>query len=372
MQVRLGLIVNPIAGMGGRVGLKGTDGEDALRRARELGAEPDAPRRAEVALRTIARSGLDVQILSAPGSMGEDAARAAGFEVQLVIDNVSGPTDAGHTRDAARALEAARVGLLIFVGGDGTARDIMDAVESRIPVIGVPAGVKMHSAVFATDPRSAGELATGFLDGSIRRTREAEVMDIDEEAFREGRLSARLYGHVMTPYDPALVQDLKMGSAADEDAMVEAIADRVVGEMQPGVIYVIGPGTTTRRILQRMDLPATLLGVDVVKDGELLASDANEKEILRLLDEGMPARIVVTPIGGQGYLFGRGNQQISAEVIRRIGREGLIIVAAKSKLLALGRKPLLVDTGDDTVDAMLRGYAPVIVDYREDSVRKIG
>ncbi len=372
LTAKLGLIVNPIAGMGGRVGLKGTDG-DALDRARALGAKPEAPRRAGLALETVRRKGADdIEILTAAGEMGEDSARDAGLAVTIVAEPQGNETSADDTRAVGRELKTHGVDLVVFVGGDGTARDIMDSIGTCTPVIGIPAGVKMHSAVFATDPRSGGELISRFLRGDIERTREAEVMDIDEEAFREGRLSARLYGHVMTPYDPALIQDLKMGSAADEDALMDAIAQRVVDAMDPETLYIIGPGTTTRRILERMDLPATLLGVDLVKANKVLASDANEREILDCLDESPSARIIVTPIGGQGYLFGRGNQQISARVIERVGgKEAITIVAAKSKLLALGRRPLLVDTGDPGVDESLRGYVPVIVDYREDSVRKI-
>ncbi len=370
MAPKLGLIVNPIAGMGGRVGLKGTDGE-ALERARELGAEPESPRRASIAMRAIIRDGVEIDLLTAAGDMGESEAIAAGWTPRIVYDPGSQKTDASHTKAAARAMLESGVDLLMFVGGDGTARDIMDAVGDEIPVIGVPAGVKMHSAVFATDPRSGGELAAAYLGGRVCQTREAEVMDIDEEAFRQGRLSARLYGQVMTPYDPALVQDLKMGTAADEDAMLDAIAGRIVEEMEPTTLYVIGPGTTTRRILESLDLPATLLGVDLLKDGIILAEDANEATILGFLEEAESVKIIVTPIGGQGYLFGRGNQQISARVIERAGRENIVVVAAKSKLLALGQKPLLVDTGDPEVDELLRGYVSVVVDYREDSVRKV-
>ncbi|MFP4200832.1 MAG: ATP-NAD kinase family protein [Clostridia bacterium] len=370
MRQKLGFIVNPIAGMGGKVGLKGTDG-DALKEALKLGAEPESPRRARLALDTVRRLAPETAIMTGSGIMGEDAARCAGFEPDVALEISGDNTDALDTRALAQALEREGVDLILFVGGDGTARDIMDAVDERVPVIGTPAGVKMHSAVFATDPRSAGEISVRYLDGDISLTREAEVMDIDEDAFRDGRLSAKLYGHVMTPYDPHLVQDLKMGSTADQEAAAEAIAERVVEGMAPDTLYIIGPGTTTRRILDRMNLPATLLGVDLVKDGEIVGADVNEIEILDQLSAAESSKIVVTLIGGQGYIFGRGNQQISPEVIKRVGRENIIVVAAKGKLLSLGRKPLLVDTGDIEVDEMLRGYISVLVDYREDAVRQV-
>jgi predicted polyphosphate/ATP-dependent NAD kinase len=239
--------------------------------------------------------------------------------------------------------------------------------------LGIPAGVKIHSAVYATSPRSAGELALLYLQGRVEGLREAEVMDIDEEAFRQGALAARLYGYLKVPYRMSLVQSQKVPSAG-EGAALAAIAEDVAEKMEDGVLYLIGPGTTTRAIAEELGLEKTLLGVDVVLDRALIASDTNESELLALLDDHgeHPARIIVTPIGGQGYLFGRGNQQISPRVIEKVGRENVLVVSTPDKLYALGSQPLLVDTGDRVVDEMLSGYIMVVTGYNERAVRKVG
>ncbi|MBN1658715.1 MAG: ATP-NAD kinase family protein [Anaerolineae bacterium] len=368
---RVGLIVNPVAGLGGRVGLKGSDGADVQRRARALGAEPLAGERAAEALARLRRVEA-LEILTYPGEMGADVVRAAGLEPAVIGDITPGETTGEDTRHAAREMHALGVDLLLFAGGDGTARDVYEAVGLDQPALGIPAGVKIHSAVYATHPASAGELAALYLEGRVASLREAEVMDIDEEAFREGALQARLYGYLQVPFRSNLVQAQKMPSTG-EAASLAAIAEDVVAKMEPGVLYIVGPGTTTRSIARELGLDKTLLGVDVVLDGALIAQDANETNLLNLLDEHeqREARIIVTPIGGQGYLFGRGNQQISPNVIQRVGKEQVMVVSTPDKLHALGTQPLLVDTGDHEVDEMLSGYVTVVTGYNERAVRKV-
>ncbi|NIV40070.1 MAG: ATP-NAD kinase, partial [Anaerolineae bacterium] len=224
----------------------------------------------------------------------------------------------------AREMLRLKVNLLLFAGGDGTARDVYHAVGEDIPVLGIPAGVKIHSAVFATNPSSAGELAASYLRGRVAALRAAEVMDVDEEAFREGIVSAKLYGYLKVPFRRRLVQSLKVASGPGERASLEAIAYDVVDRMEDDCLYIIGPGTTTRAIASRLGLNKTLIGVDVVAGGELVASDVNESQLLDLV-EGRSAKIVVTPIGGQGCILGRGNQQISPEVIKKVGRDNVIV-----------------------------------------------
>jgi predicted polyphosphate/ATP-dependent NAD kinase len=364
MKRKIGLIVNPIAGMGGKVGLKGTDGPEILRKAIEIGATPESPIRASQALKALAGLKKDLLVLTYPGEMGESELRAVGFDWRLIGSIRSDDTTAQDTERAAREMLEAGVELLLFVGGDGTARDIYNAIGDELPVLGIPAGVKMHSAVFGTTPRSAGELATLFLRGKARGTREAEVMDIDEEAFRDQRLSARLYGYLRVPFQRRLIQGVKAGRTAAESSDVTAIALDVIGQMIPGCCYIIGPGTTTREIMRVLDIPNTLLGVDVIVDKSLVAADANEAQLLQTIQD-RPAKIVVTIIGGQGYLFGRGNQQISHKVIQSVGKDNIIPVATKAKIFALQGDPMLVDTGNETVNRMLTGHISITTGQKE-------
>lgn len=366
---RIGLIVNPIAGIGGRVGLKGSDGPDAVRRALELGARPEALRRGSLSLLPLSKMGQAMEVLTFPLEMGETSAREAGFTPTVLGEIRSGATTAEDTLRAAREMSALGVDLLLFAGGDGTARDICRAVSPQFPCLGIPAGVKIHSAVYATNPRHAGELAMIFLEGRAR-LREAEVVDVDEDAYRAGSLSTRLYGFLSVPYRPLLRQNQKAPSPVSEAAQYAAIGAALVESMQSDVLYILGPGTTTRAIASRLDVPKSLVGVDVVRDGELVAQDVNQSQLLTLI-ETQPAKIVVSPIGGQGFLFGRGNQQIGPEVIRRVGRENIIVVSSSDKLNGLRSQPLLVDTGNAEVDAMLEGYFTVITGYRERAVYRV-
>jgi predicted polyphosphate/ATP-dependent NAD kinase len=366
----LGLIVNPVAGLGGRVGLKGSDGAEIQRRALELGAVPQAGLRARQALKPLQRLQPGLDIVTYPAEMGEDAAREAGYRPRVIGTIVSGATTAQDTRRAARDMRRLQVDLLLFSGGDGTARDVAAAVGEELPALGIPAGVKIHSAVFATSPASAGEISLGVLLGRHSSFREGEVMDIDEEAYRQGVLSARLYGYLQVPYYRGLVQGAKALSAPGDAGAQRGIARRVAAGMEQGCLYIIGPGSTTRALAAHLRLQKTLLGVDVVLGGELLAADANESQLLALL-EGRKARIVVTPIGGQGFIFGRGNQQISPQVIETVGRDNVIVVSTPGKLHGLGGQPLRVDTGDPAVDEMLSGYIRVVTGHDEEVVYRV-
>ncbi|MDZ4132185.1 MAG: ATP-NAD kinase family protein [Dethiobacteria bacterium] len=387
---KLGLIINPIAGMGGKVGLKGTDGAEMLEKARLLGASPEAGLKTAQALKQLAVLAAEIKLFTCPGEMGENIARSCGFIPQVIAmgsdqpsselvhpyssppaadcsnDHTTGPAD---TERAVRAMVKEGVDLLLFAGGDGTARNIYNVIgsDSSLPVIGIPAGVKIHSAVYATSPRNAGELARLYLQEGSLPLRRAEVMDIDEAAFREGRLSASLYGYLTVPCAGELMQHLKIGGISTEASLLEAIAEQVVENMENDLVYIVGPGSTLAPIMQKLGLQNTLLGVDVVLNGELLAADANEQQILDLI-KGEKAKIIVTVIGGQGYIFGRGNQQISAVVIRQVGRANIIVVATREKILSLEFGRLLVDTGDEEVNRMLSGYTRIVTGYKEELI----
>lgn len=369
---KIGLIVNPIAGMGGRVGLKGSDGQDTLRRARQLGAIPSAPARALETLMSLASLIDQVEVITYPAEMGEMEARQAGFEPRVIGQIQPDSTTADDTRRAAEEIAAIGADLLLFAGGDGTARDVYQAVGLHIPALGIPAGVKIHSGVYATTPSRAAQLAAMYISGRVKGFGELEVMDIDEEAFRRGRVSARLYGYLKVPLEPRFTQGAKAASSSSvhEAAARQSIAEQIVETMKTGCLYIIGSGTTPRAIMERLGLPNTLLGIDAVKDGKLAAADLNEAQLLKIMD-GHNTRIIVTPIGGQGYIFGRGNQQLSPEVIKKTGVDNIIVAATPAKLASLQRRPLLVDTGDNQVDEMLRGYKRVVTGYREEMVYKI-
>lgn len=367
----VGLIVNPVAGMGGKVGLKGSDGPEVLRLARELGATPEAPRRVGQALAAFSRSRTPLEWITCPGAMGEDSCRRAGLDPLILGSTKGRETTWEDTERAARQLSAREVDLLLFAGGDGTARNVCRAVGSRLVTLGIPAGVKIHSAVYAVTPRDAGEVARGFLDGGLRSVREGEVMDIDEESYRRGVVEARLYGYLRVPVEDRYVQRMKTGGVVSEAQALAGMAEEIVGCMRESEVFVIGPGTTTRAITERLGLPGTLLGVDVVCNRRLVGRDVSERRLLELT-EGRRVRIVITVIGGQGYILGRGNQQISPTLLRQAGKQGLRVVATKEKLASLGGRPLLVDTGDEALNRELSGYLRVITGYEDYVIYKVG
>ncbi|MGD0450779.1 MAG: ATP-NAD kinase family protein [Candidatus Bathyarchaeia archaeon] len=358
----IGFIVNPVAGMGGAVGLKGTDGKIILNKAISLGAKPMAPQRAETFLAELVQAKKNLKLMVGAGGMGEAEAKKCSFSFDVQGESKK-ETSSADTQCTAKAMVESGVDLLVFCGGDGTARDIQKAIGLKVPVLGVPTGVKMHSAVFAVNPQAAARVAMNYLWSGLP-LREAEVMDVDEQAFREGRLSAELYGYVLSPFEPHLIQGNKLESPMTENEVRNqaAIAVYVIEEMKPDIIYVTGPGTTTRTIADLLDQKKTLLGVDLFLGKKIIASDVNEKQILAAT-KGKVTKIIVTPIGGQGFIFGRGNQQISSQVIRQVGLDNIVVVATKSKLDRL--RSLRVDTGDLALDRELSAHGiRVVIDYK--------
>jgi predicted polyphosphate/ATP-dependent NAD kinase len=358
----IGFIVNPVAGMGGAVGLKGTDGKAILEKAKALGAQPIASQRAETFLFQLAPRKEDLRLVVGAGSMGKDEAEKLGFTFE-VKGEARAETSSKDTQEITYEMVKADVDLLVFCGGDGTARDVLKAVDTKVPVLGVPTGVKMHSAIFAVSPLAAARVAANYLWGALP-LHEAEVMDVDEEAFRKGHLSAELYGYLLSPYEPHLIQEGKMESPTTESELRNqaAIAVHIIEEMQPNIIYILGPGTTTRIISDLLDQKKTLLGVDLIDNKKIVLGDANETQILKAIS-GNAAKIIVTPIGGQGFIFGRGNQQISSRVIRQVGLDSIVVIATKGKLDRL--KSLRVDTGDPELDREFKAHGvKVIIDYK--------
>ncbi len=366
----IGLIVNPIAGMGGRVALKGTDGAEILAKARRMGAEPLATAGAIRALMKLRASAPAARLLTGPGPMGAEAAIAAGFRPQLIGRVIGAETTADDTRHLARDLAARGAALILFAGGDGTARDILDVVGNRVPLLGIPCGVKMHSAVFAISPEAAGQLAATIVSEPAKIAwREAEVMDVDEAALRDGQVSARLFGYARAPAERNLVQGPK-AAGLGEEAALEALAGEIAARLEPGTVYLFGPGHSTKLVLKHRGAAGTLLGVDAWGNGKLQGLDLTADQVEHFAGT-RPCKIVVGVIGGQGYLFGRGNPQFTPRAIRRVGRDNIIVIAGQAKLLALARNRLLVDTGDPALDRELAGYIRVEIGPSRSTLMRI-
>lgn len=365
---KLGLLINPVAGMGGSVGLKGTDHmvEEAIRR----GAKPRANDRVRQALKELLEIKNKLEIVTCPGDMGEDTAKSMGFRTTVL--HTGGRRSLKDLFDSSRtdtivlskAMEEAGVDLLLFAGGDGTARDIYEGVGTELPALGIPAGVKIHSPVYAKNPQSAGDLAKLWLTGKVTKTAEQEVLDIDEELYRQEIINTRLYGYLSVPLEHVFTQNRKAPTPLSETASIESIAHEIVEHMEEDTYYLIGAGTTTRGVMQMLGLKNTLIGVDLIRNKELVANDIYGDKILDFI-KGKKTKLIVTVTGGQGFLFGRGNQQITPEVIRELGKENIIILATKAKIAEFHHQPFLVDTPDEELNKELCGYYRVITAYGE-------
>lgn len=352
---KIGLIVNPIAGVGGKVGLKGSDG--VVEQALELGSIPMSQQQA---LRAIKEFGDQIDtIYTAGGSMGEDISSSAGIYCNVLYRPSTPETGAEDTFKAAQAMLNEKVDLLLFAGGDGTARNVSKEVDQEIPLVGIPAGVKMYSGVFALTPTHAGLLTKKYLESTATKFRETEILDIDEDFLRKGRPETKLYGYAQTISEPT-IQVTKSSGSPDEDQLLEATCRTLTHEFEQDTIYIVGPGSSMQILKKHAAEEGTLLGVDVIQNEEILVRDAQENQILELLKD-VKSEIFVGVIGGTGCLFGRGNQQISAEVIDIVGKQNIHVISSVEKLTGLGYKGFFVDTGDPDVDEMLQGYIHVHV-----------
>jgi predicted polyphosphate/ATP-dependent NAD kinase len=366
---RLGFIVNPIAGIGGSVALKGSDGEGIAAQALLLGAVAKANYRAKLALEILQPYQQQLTVVTVNGAMGEDTAKALGFSVELAYQTKQQVTTATDTENAVKALSTQRIDLLLFAGGDGTARNICRMVGDSMPVLGIPAGCKIHSGVYAITPKSAGRVVELMITNQLVSLTEADVMDIDESLFRQGVVKAKRYGEMQIPSELRYVQAVKSGGKESDELVLQDIAAHVINQMEDQ-LFIIGSGSTTAFLMEELALNGTLLGVDVVSQQQVIQNDITEPELWALLNshpqqKHQQPKLVITLIGGQGHIFGRGNQQLSPRIIEFIGKDNIIIIATKSKLTALAARPLIADTGDSKLDRHLTGFMPVITGYND-------
>ena len=363
----IGFIVNPIAGLGGTVGLKGTDGE-LFKRALEMGAEPVAERIVTQFLNSLNKTG-EIMFLTAPAQMGAHFLEATSFNFKIVGE-IGTKTTAADTIKIANLLKKESVDCLVFFGGDGTARDIYDAIGLDIPVIAVPSGVKMFSAVFAVNVRAAAEILDSIVSNNIE-FEEREVLDIDEESYRNGVLKSGLYGFLMVAKIKNLIQASKDNSHTGNSYQINKneIAQFVIESMADNKVYLLGPGTTVKAICDELNQPKTLLGIDAMYQRQIIGLDLNEKGILDLMQKHDEFSIVVSPIGLQGFILGRGNKQLTPLILEQVGIKNLIIISTREKLKNI--KTLRADTGAIRLDDSLKGFCKVIVGYKEEIIMPI-
>ncbi len=371
--MRIGILANPDAGLGGRLGLKGSDGQAEL--ARSKGAEDRSGPRLESMLRHFSSihrgESSQLEWITSRGRMGTDwipAELQAGTISE--VHESSGETSATDTEDAVQRLLENGIDLLVYSGGDGTTRDIVasldDSESSELPVIGVPSGVKMHSGCFASSPKAAAEVLSAWLHGDLLVS-STEVLDLDEELYRKGKWVVRLYAEAFSPNSPRWMQGSKqLIETESEEEIIIGISDHIEDSLVSDDRLIIwGSGGTLRAIAGNIGFELTTLGIDATIGGEQVGTDLDESGILALLDSHVgPTTLLLSPMGGQGFLIGRGNLQLSPDVLESIGIDNILGVVTPAKLLTV--RALRIETGDDDLDQEFasKRYMKVLQGFR--------
>jgi predicted polyphosphate/ATP-dependent NAD kinase len=365
-DMRLAVVVNPDAGLGGRLGFKGSDGRAA--EARAAGAEDRAGPRMRQCLEKLSELAREpIEILAWDGRMGGDWIPGEYTSTGKTPDT----TDATSTSEF---IKAHTPDLFLYAGGDGTTRDIVEALGDReIPLVGVPGGVKMHSGCFATTPKAAAEVVWSFFTGDLMVAR-TEVMDLDEEVYRKGEWKVKMYGEAFTPASPRWMQGAKeQVQRESEEETLEAMSLHIANlvEENPDLMLVWGSGGTLRQMCKQIGHESTLLGIDIQHAGKMY-NDLNESGLLEIIHEHKgEIKLLLSPMGGQGFLIGRGNLQLSPDVLRAIGTDNILGIATPAKLLGLNE--LRIDTGDEELDTEIREkkYLKVLQGYRTTRVIRV-
>lgn len=375
MVSKIGFVVNPIAGMGGKVGLKGTDG--VLNQALKLGAKPVAVDKAnETIKRFISYYSKkdEIKWFTCSGKMGSDILKKEGLKnIEILYSPISKETSSNDTKNACKKFLKKNVDLILFCGGDGTARDIFEIVKNKIPILGIPSGVKMHSGVFGITSTASAKMLHEYVNNRLT-VGDAEIMDLDEEKYRKGEWNIRLFGIAKGIVEPTYIQVGKSTfESVSDDEIKDELSDHIIDEIEKNkdVLYLFGSGGTIDYIAKKIGVNNTLLGIDAVYNKKLIGNDLNEEEILRLLNKNNKVKVILSPIGAQGFILGRGNLQLSSKVIKKIGLDNIIIVLTPAKLAST---PVIrVDTGDKKLDDMFakKEFIMVVIGYRLSRVLKI-
>jgi len=375
MNPTIGFLVNPIAGMGGKVGLKGTDG--VFKEAVKLGAKPEAPEKSEEMIKEYLNKyskNNDIRWFTCSGIMGGDELKNVGIKnIEIIYDSPLEKTSLRDTKEACKKLLEKNVDLILFCGGDGTARDIFEIVDNKIPILGIPSGVKMHSGVFGINTSATAKMLNEFVNGRLT-IGDAEIMDLDEDLYRIGKWNIRLFGIAKGIVEPTYVQVGKSSyESISDDEIKDELTEHIVDEIERfnDYLFLFGSGGTIEYISHKMNLDNTLLGIDAVYNKKIVGKDLNEEGILKLLDNYTKTKVILSPIGAQGFILGRGNLQLSPKVIRKIGLDNIIVISTPSKLVST---PLIrVDTGDRELDHLFveKEFMMVVIGYRMSRVVKI-
>ena len=380
-MARIGVLVNPDAGLGGKLGFKGSDGR--AEEARLSGAKDRAGPRINETMDYISKmiqskKCLDFDLFICGGKMGFDWIQEIPFSNMKVIGDWQGKTSAEDTSLAVELLLDENVDLILYAGGDGTTRDIIEKLDlldsSELPLIGVPSGVKMYSGCFAEDTQAAAEVLAAWINGELGSST-TEVLDMDEDSYRMGEWKIDMFGQATTPASPLWIQGSKHQiQAIGEDEVLESLSEHILElYLKDDYLIVWGAGGSLNKIAKLCGLSTTLLGIDITKGNELIGTDLSEKELISILEDYSDEKIVLllSPMGGQGFLIGRGNLQLSPDVLRKIGIENIMGVATPAKLLSISR--IRIDTGDISLDKEIREkkYIKMIQGYRTIKIVKI-